>query len=142
MLNWFKSQSKVYRKFEIFNPTNVDYEFEWIKEEQNDGKRHDEFTCLETRGKVLSGRKFELGFLYEPDEIGIKETFWRFLIPKFQLSIPFLLVGNALEPKVIFDRAHVSFKTLLVGRTAQEAVYLINQEPSSQSNNNIHNIYN
>lgn len=47
--------------------------------------------------------------------------------------MPFLLVGNATEPKVIFDRAHVSFKTLLVGRSAHETVFLVNQEPILQS---------
>ena len=104
-----------------------------MKEEQNDGKRHDEFTCLQTSGKVLSGRKLELGFVFEPNETGIRETFWRFLIPRYGLSVPFLLVGNSTEPKVIFDRAHVSFKTLLVGRTAHETVFLINQEPILQS---------
>ena len=121
------------RKFEIINPTNVDYEFEWVREEQNDGKRHDQFTCLHPKGRILSGRKYDLGFVFEPDEIGIKETFWRFRIPKYDLSVPFLLVGNATEPKVIFDRAHVSFKPLLVGRTAYETVYLINQESIAQS---------
>lgn len=92
--------TKVVRKFEIINPTNADYDFEWYKEEQNDGRRHNQFTCLQTRGKLLSGRKYELGFEFEPDEIGIKENFWRFKIPKYDLSVPFLLVGNAQEPKV------------------------------------------
>lgn len=127
-----KNRTRVVRKFDIINPTNVEYDFEWTREEQNDGKRHDQFTCLQSRGRLLSGRKYELGFVFEPDEIGIKEAFWRFEIPRYGLSVPFLLVGNASEPKVVFDRAHISFKPLLVGRAGQETVYLINQEATAQ----------
>lgn len=37
--------TKCSKRFEIINPTNTDYEFEWAREEQNDGKKHDQFTC-------------------------------------------------------------------------------------------------
>lgn len=120
--------NRVLKKFEIINPTNVDYDFEWIKEDQNDGKRHDQFMCSKSSGHLPSGRKQEIEFEFEPNEMGIQESFWRFLIPKYDLSVPFLLVGNATEPKVIFEKSHVMFKPLLVGRNGTETVCLINQE--------------
>ena len=120
--------SKAVKKFEIINPTNADYDFEWVKEDQNDAKRHDQFTCLQHRGSLLSGRKFEIAFEFYPSEIAVQENFWKFTIPKYNLSVPFLLVGHATEPKVIFDRSHISFKPLLIGRVGFETIYIINQE--------------
>ena len=38
-------ETKCVKRFEIINPTNADYEFEWRSEEHNDGKNHDQFTC-------------------------------------------------------------------------------------------------
>lgn len=126
-------QNKLVKKFEIINPTNTGYEFEWMREDQNDGKRHDQFTCSNLRGFLPSGRKHEIEFEFEPSEMGIQETFWKFFIQKYDLSIPFLLVGNATEPKVIFDKSHIMFKPLLVGRTGVETVYIINQESKQLS---------
>lgn len=120
--------NKVVRKFDIINPTNVDYDFEWIKEEQNDIKKHDQFTCLTPRGRIVSGRKYEIVFEFEPSEIAIQETFWKFLIPKYDLSVSFLLVGHSTEPKVLFDKSHISFKPLLIGRIGRETIHVINQE--------------
>lgn len=119
---------KVVKRFEIINPTNVDYDFEWIKEEQNDARRHDQFTCMNTRGHLPSGRKTQIEFEFEASEFGVQETFWRFNIPRFDLSVPFLLVGRSTEPKIVFDKSHVSFKPLLKGRTGHETVHLLNQE--------------
>jgi hydrocephalus-inducing protein len=121
-------KNRVKKKFDIINPTNVDYEFEWIKEEQNDAKKHDEFTCLVPSGTLLSGRKYEIVFEFDSNAMGISENFWRFSIPKYNLSVPFLLVGNVTEPKVTFDRSHVSFKSLLVHKTGIETVNLVNQD--------------
>lgn len=114
--------------FNIINPTNVDYDFEWIKEEQNDGKRHNQFTCVNSRGFLSSGRTGQTGFEFEPNEIGVDESFWRFCIPKLNLSIPVLLVGITKEPRVIFDKSYVMFDPLLVGHTGTQIVNLINQE--------------
>ena len=120
--------TKATRTFDIVNPTSVDYDFEWIKEEQNDAKKHDQFTCLQPHGKLLGGKKYEITFEYVPSEIEVQESFWRFRIPQFNLCVPFLLVGHATEPKVLFDKSHVSFKPLLVGCVGRETVHLINQE--------------
>ena len=89
------------KKFEIVNPTNTDYEYEWVKEELNDAKRHDQFVCASPhRGTLLSGRKADVKFEFYPSEMAVQENFWKFMIPKFGLSVPFLLVGHAAEPKV------------------------------------------
>lgn len=119
---------KLRKLFNIINPTNVDYDFEWLKEEQNDGRRHDQFTCVSSRGFLPSGRTGQTGFEFEPNEIGVDESFWRFSIPKLNLSIPVLLVGIAREPRVIFDKSYVMFDPLLVGHTGTQIVHLINQE--------------
>ncbi|CAF0787663.1 unnamed protein product [Brachionus calyciflorus] len=120
--------NKILKKFEIINPTNVDYDFEWVKEDQNDGRRHDQFICHTLSGHLPSGRKTEILFEFNPSDIGIDETFWKFQIQKFDLAIPFLLVGISTEPRVIFDKSYISFKPLLLGRPGSEIVYLINQE--------------
>jgi hydrocephalus-inducing protein len=92
-------------------------------------KRNDsQFNCLQMSGLLKSGRSYPITFEFEPTEIGIQETFWRFRIPKYNLTVPFLLVGNVSEPKVNFDKSHVSFKPLLISNTGQEIIGIINQE--------------
>jgi hydrocephalus-inducing protein len=125
----FKSNglaNKIAKKFEIINPTSVDYDFEWIREEsiQNDSQ----FTCVQLRGCLLSGKKYEIQFEFDPNEFGIHESYWRFIIPKYDLSVPFLLVGIVNDLRVMFDRSHVLFKSLLTGRTGRELVHILNQE--------------
>ncbi|RNA31836.1 hydrocephalus-inducing -like protein [Brachionus plicatilis] len=119
---------KILKQFEIINPTNTDYHFEWTNEQQNDGKRHNQFTCVKRGGFLPSGRKTLIGFEFEPSEIGVDESFWTFSIAKFNLSIPVLLVGVCTEPRVLFDKSYVMFQPLLVGRTATQTVHIINQE--------------
>jgi hydrocephalus-inducing protein len=121
-------ETKANKIFEIINPTNTDYDFEWIKEDQNDAKKHDQFTCLVQNGTLHSGKKFDIEFEFEPNSLESQESFWRFRIPKYDLTIPFLLVGNVSEPKVLFERSHISFKSLLIGKQGRESVSLINQE--------------
>ena len=97
------------RGFEIVNPTSLDYGFEWVREEEGgaDGRRarQELFACLQPQGVLRGGKKCLINFEFHPAKIGIVEEFWRFRIAQFDLTIPFLLVGNAAEPKVIFDRS-------------------------------------
>jgi hypothetical protein len=60
---------------------------------------------LQPQGVLRSGKKCMINFEFHPGKIGVVEEFWRFRIAQFDLTIPFLLVGNAAEPKVIFDRS-------------------------------------
>ena len=86
------------------------------------------------KGLALSGKKCEIQFEFEPSSaLMVQESFWRFYVPKYDLKVPFLLVGNVAEPKVIFDRSHVSFTQLLLGKSGRELVHLVNQESKELS---------
>ncbi|KAJ3206444.1 hypothetical protein HDU82_004517 [Entophlyctis luteolus] len=110
------------KRFYIVNPTNFSYEFEWSTSSTLDQKI---FRCVTPRGTVASNKKFEIVF---PEVIDVKESFWTFSILDHNISIPFLLVGHALEPNLFFDRVSVNFKSLLVGRQLKEVVNLVNNE--------------
>ncbi|XP_070194710.1 hydrocephalus-inducing protein homolog isoform X4 [Littorina saxatilis] len=116
------------KEFNIVNPTNEKYEFEWICEDEIDHRSPPAFKCLNPKGDIRSGRKFKVGFEFVSSKLDIVESFWRFKVPSQDISVPFLLVGNTREPDVIMDRSHFNFKALLIGREAMETVYLINNE--------------
>ncbi|KAI8854495.1 hypothetical protein BC829DRAFT_439199 [Chytridium lagenaria] len=113
------------KRFYIVNPTNLAYEFEWICELPADQRV---FRCLTQRGVVLPNKKFEMLFDFFPETVDLKESLWRFSIVGHNIVIPFLLVGQALEPNIYMDRVSVNFKSLLVGRQVKEVVKLINSE--------------
>ena len=122
-------ESNVKKSFDIINPTSVDYGFEWLKDDdQNDCQKHNQFICHQSHGILHGGKKFTITFEFEPSKIGIVEDFWKFKIPQYDLVVPFVLVGQVSEPKVIFDRSHVLFKPLFIGKKGRELVHLINQE--------------
>ncbi|XP_046359897.2 hydrocephalus-inducing protein homolog isoform X3 [Haliotis rufescens] len=116
------------REFGIVNPTSHTYHFEWVCEDEQDPKTPSCFRCLAQKGEIRSGRKFRAGFEFVSSQTDIVESFWRFVIPDQNISVPFLLVGNTQEPDIVMDRSHLSFKSLLIGREAEEQVYLINGE--------------
>jgi len=60
--------------------------------------------------------------------LGTSESFWKFIIPDQNISVPFLLVGETVDPAIHFDRSHLNFKALLIGHEACETVYLVNNE--------------
>ncbi|KAJ3408149.1 hypothetical protein HDU80_006663 [Chytriomyces hyalinus] len=113
------------KRFYIVNPTSFNYEFEWIGDANQDQKV---FRCMTPHGTVMSNKKFEIVFEFIPETVDLKESFWKFSIPDHNIVIPFLLVGQALEPNVYIDRVSVNFKSLLVGRQVKEVVKLINNE--------------
>ncbi|KAJ3106206.1 hypothetical protein HDU97_006839 [Phlyctochytrium planicorne] len=115
------------KRFYIVNPTSLAYEFEWVCESPPDQRV---FRCLTQRGMVLSNKKFEVIFDFFPETVDLKafESLWKFNIIGHNISIPFLLVGQALEPNIYMDRVSVNFKSLLVGRQVKETVKLINSE--------------
>ncbi|KAJ3081967.1 hypothetical protein HDU99_004034, partial [Rhizoclosmatium hyalinum] len=113
------------KRFYIVNPTSFNYEFEWTTDLNIDQKV---FRCVTPRGTVMSNKKFEMIFEFTPETIDLKESYWKFEILEHNIVIPFLLVGQALEPNVFFDRVSVNFRSLLVGRQVKEVVKLINNE--------------
>lgn len=120
--------ARVMKSFNIINPTNSDYDFLWIQDDQTDSQKQLQFQCLKHKGVVKSGKRHEIAFEFNPKEIGISESVWKFRIPKFDLTIPFLLVGNVTEPRIVFDKSYILFKPLLLGMTGTEIVHLVNQE--------------
>ena len=59
----------------------------------------------------------QVAFEYSASELNIVESFWTFTIPEQNITIPFLLVGQAREPDITMDRSHMNFKALLIGKT-------------------------
>ncbi len=106
------------KKFYVLNPTNLSYEFSWECEESSKLGFH----CINKKGLIAAGKKFEMVFECTPMELGLKESFWIFKIPEHKLEIPFVLVCTAEEPEVYFEKTHVNFNSLLVSRKAQETV--------------------
>ena len=58
---------------------------------------------------------YQMVFEYQPTGLDVVESLWNFSIPSLSLANPFLLVGQTLDPSVMFDRCYLSFKTLLIG---------------------------
>ena len=61
------------KKFDIINPTSIDYEFEWIREDQNMMQKMEMFSCMNKKGILKSGRRQEMFFTFFPTETGIHE---------------------------------------------------------------------
>ena len=111
----------------MLNPTSADYTFEWTCEDTRD---LGVFSCSRRVAELPSGRRLDITFEFEPRQTGpgVLESFWRFSIAAYGLHVPFLLVGRASEPRVLFDKSHVTFQPLLVGKRAYEFVHLVNHE--------------
>jgi len=117
------------KRFMVVNPTSQGYDFEWEQnEEKNTGNTKILFKCLTPKGTILSGKKFEMAFEYVPESIGTHESYWEFRIPSEKVMQPFLVVGQVIEPLVLFETAKVDFGPLLVGGKNREIVQLRNQE--------------
>lgn len=63
---------------------------------------------------------FQASFEYQVLNLDLVESFWTFLIPELNLSLPFLLVGSANEPIVYIDRAHLNLGSLLLGEVKKK----------------------
>jgi hydrocephalus-inducing protein len=114
------------RKFYILNPTSMSYDFRLVASALN--SRSAAVRCLTTSGVVHSGKKYELVFEFVPDTLTVQEAFFTFEIVGRNYSVPFLVVGKAAEPEVLFEKGSVHFRPLLVGRKATEIVQLVNRE--------------
>ena len=47
-------------KFAIMNPTNEDYTYMWINEDENNPKKASSFQCLTQEGHVRSGKQADV----------------------------------------------------------------------------------
>lgn len=102
----------------MINPTNTNYSFVWTNEDTLDGAPPEtvNFRCLTPEGSVLSGKKHEMVFEYVSDSLDLVESFWRFFVPEYNISIPFVMVGHTFEPALSFDRSHINFREMLLGK--------------------------
>ncbi len=70
----------------------------------------------------------QVSFEFVSSQVGLVESFWRYVIPDLNISVPFLLVGHTRDPNISMDRSHMNFKSLLIGHEAMEQVHIINDE--------------
>ncbi|XP_053355859.1 hydrocephalus-inducing protein-like [Clarias gariepinus] len=112
------------RTFSVVNPTNKAYSLLWRCEDSEVKP----FTCLTPKDFIQPGKKVEVSFKYHAQELDLVESFWTFLIPEHNFSVPFLLVGTAKDPVVYIDTAHLNLGGLLIGREAKKIVYVVNRE--------------
>jgi len=92
------------------------------------GIRRSPFECMTKSGVIQCGRRFEMVFEFTPSVSGHAEALYRFFVPELGLSLPFLLVGDVVEPRIWTDRARVDFKSMIVGQQTEEVVHLVNSE--------------
>ncbi|KAI3385976.1 hypothetical protein SNEBB_004504 [Seison nebaliae] len=119
--------NKIQFKFNVWNPTNVKYNVEW--QCLDDISKRDIFDCVTPNCWIETGRIGEVCFTFTPRQFGLTESFWVMKIPKFNMTIPFIVVGVCSEPHVYFSVAKVQFKPVLLGRGAvHEEIKLVNME--------------
>ena len=106
---------KVKRSFHIVNPTSEEYSFEWLNDDEPNLREEPRFTCLTPRGRIRSGKKTQVDFEFASTSLELVESFWKFVIPEQNITVPFLLVGTTNDPNVAFERSHLNFKALLIG---------------------------
>ena len=112
------------KRFFVLNPTDVAYEFSW---DQQGGAR-EAFRCVNRKGTIAPGKRFEMAFEYTPEENGELESGWVFCLPRQGIKVPFLLVGRVIEPRVALDRPALNFGKVILGGKARETIHIINSE--------------
>lgn len=116
------------RRFMAVNPTSSGYEFEWEEIQDENKKEKPMFKCITPKGVILSGKKFEMMFEYQPDNVGEHESYWVFKVPSENITQNFMVVGRVNEPNVLFQVGKIKFGPLLLDGKSRETVNLINQE--------------
>jgi hydrocephalus-inducing protein len=122
------------KRFYVVNPTNIGYEFEWKRIEEDrlptgaNPAYQGFFKCTTQKGVILSGKKFEMVFEYSPEVVGVHESYWVFEIPSQNIIEYFFIVGTVIEPNVFIDVGKVNFGPLLIGGKNKEIVKLRNLE--------------
>lgn len=51
------------RKFDIYNPTNQDYTFKWMNEDEFNPKKESDFKCVFMAGNIRSGKKVKVRYM-------------------------------------------------------------------------------
>ena len=108
------------KRFYVVNPTALGYDFEWKRVDDDKlpmgaiSTYNNYFKCASQKGVVLSGKKAEMVFDYNPETVGTHESYWIFEIASEKIQLYFLIVGSVIEPNVIFDVGKVNFGALLL----------------------------
>ena len=51
------------KMFSIVNPTNQNYSFQWVNEDETNHKKEPNFRCLVPEGRIKSGKKCEVSLI-------------------------------------------------------------------------------
>lgn len=74
------------------------------------------------------GKSAEAIFTFVPRTLGTYEAFYIFHIKKYDLTTNFLLVGEARNPKVYFEKPHVTLKPTVLEVAVEEDILLKNDD--------------
>ncbi|XP_044515296.1 hydrocephalus-inducing protein homolog [Gracilinanus agilis] len=125
--------AKNIQTFTIMNPTSETYSYRWISEDFESLLSPPAFICLTEGGTIHPEKKAEISFLFIPRTLDIMESFWTFSIPEHNISVPFLLVGKAIDPLLSLTPSYLTFSSILIGHEARETAYIINNEDQNFS---------
>eukprot|EP00796_Vickermania_ingenoplastis_P005935 gene5935-4245_t len=117
--------SRVTVKFKVINPTTLSHQFEWV--EELDPDTLSPFRCLTPSGNVSAGKQLEMGFEFSANNLGLRECRWTFNISG-KASVPFLLVGRAVEPDVFFSNSKINFGSVSIGTKSDTEIILENRD--------------
>lgn len=67
-------------------------------------------------------------FTYAPETTGIHISSWVFRIRSMGIESQFYLVGEVVEPKVMFDVPRLNFNPLLLNAKSVEKIKLLNKD--------------
>lgn len=117
--------SSATKKFKVVNPTVSHHQFEWT--ECSNPDTLSPFRCLTTSGTIAAGKQFEMAFEFAANTLGLRECKWSLNILG-KAVVPFLLVGRAAEPDVLFSTSKMNFGSVLVGAKSEQTITLENKD--------------
>lgn len=117
--------SRVAVKFKVINPTTSNHQFEWL--ENSDPETLSPFRCLTPSGSISAGKQLEMAFEFSANTLGLRECRWSFMISG-KASVPFLLVGRAVEPDVFFSNSKINFGSVSLGSKSDTEIVLENRD--------------
>lgn len=112
------------RKFNVRNPTNIDYEFIW-EELSNSDKS---IKCVISHGICASGKSQTMIFEFLPINMGTFESFYEFKIPEQNIRLLFLIVGIVKEPQIYIEPNSINFSNVLINRNNTKIIHIVNYD--------------
>ncbi|GJQ69846.1 hypothetical protein Trydic_g22394 [Trypoxylus dichotomus] len=115
------------RKFNIINPTGESFSFRWTPAPRNNNDIS-LFHCNTPEGSVTKGKMAEAFFTFVPRKHGTFETFYLFIIEKYNIATTFLLTGVARNPCIFFSTSHLVLEGTLANVEVTDTVTLHNKD--------------